>query len=85
MIRGLIEEINPRAAGRGIDISTQLFDIGALDSYSTVQLVLGIEERLEISMDYNDVIRRHFRSIRALKKLLIEKYGCEDSDSAEIT
>lgn len=78
-IRKLLQQINPRASGRKMHDKSHLFRIGVLDSISTVQLVLKLEEEFNIAFDLQDVTGANFRSVNRLVKLLVERYGLEDS------
>lgn len=54
---------------------TSLFDHGILDSFSVMQLVTELEERLSITFDYKDLRREYFSTAEALHLLLVKKYG----------
>lgn len=76
LILKFIGEINPSGSGRIKDAKTDLFDVGALDSYSVVQLIQAFEERLEIIFDFSDLSAENFRNLETLVKLLVRKYDC---------
>ena len=75
-LRKVIESVNPRAGRFTIAPNTELLEVGALDSYAIVQLVLALEEKLGFSFDYADITARNFRTIERLTTLLTAKYSC---------
>jgi acyl carrier protein len=75
-MKELIFEITPSIRGRAIAADGNLFDLGALDSYSMMVMVQRFEDRLGIIFDYSDMRPYFFRNIDALLQLLIRKYDC---------
>lgn len=75
----MIVTINPNMRPGRLGPDTDLFHMGALDSFGTMQLVLRLEEDLNLLFDYDDLRNQHFRTIRSLSELLVNKHGCKVS------
>jgi acyl carrier protein len=73
-IRELIIEVKPEAKDFGLEDSTPLFDVGALDSYSVVVLIQRMEESLGIVFDYSDLRPFNFESLGSILNMLKTKY-----------
>lgn len=71
----MISDINPRASRREVAADANLFAKGILDSLTTVQLVLSLEERYGITFDYTDITIQGFQTLGSLKDLLCRRYG----------
>ncbi len=63
-IRELIDQVNIK----GIEYENEdsLFDNGILDSLKTIQLILLIEKKLNISIDQADLIIEDFENVDSL-------------------
>lgn len=57
-----------------MDYETDLFSTGHLDSFTIINLIQLLEERFEITFDYNDVQEKNFRTLNSLFHLLESKY-----------
>jgi acyl carrier protein len=75
-LQAMIVENNP-AFGEtgGLKADTDLMDSGAIDSYSIIQLIQSLEEKLDIVFDYSDLRAFNFKNLETLMVLLRTKYG----------
>jgi acyl carrier protein len=73
-IRQFIVDVKPETQDFNIEPTSDLFDLGALDSYSVIMLIQLLEERLDIVFDYSDLRAFHFENLESILKLLKNKY-----------
>jgi len=73
-VRQFIIDVKPEARDFELDVTTSLFDVGALDSYTVVMLIQHLEERLDIVFDYSDLRAFNFENLESILKLLKTKY-----------
>jgi len=73
-LRDLLVEINPSAAELISDFDVNLYEVGAIDSFSIFQMVQILEERYSVVFDYNDLDATNLKSINTLFSLLSTKY-----------
>lgn len=74
VIRNYLVELNPRLENEDINSGVDLFQIGAVDSYTIVQLIGLFEERFNIVFDYSDLTGYNFRTITDILDLLFRRY-----------
>ena len=73
-IRKIIQEVSVAANHKKFTNTENLYDKMILDSYHIVQLVVLLEERFRIVVDFQDLQNENFRSVKAIQQLLNEKY-----------
>ncbi len=70
----LLSSIKLSQAKDTVDQENDLLETHQLDSFSVVQLMLKLEEKLDIVFEYKDVNRQTFKSIHSILELLQKKY-----------
>ena len=60
--------------GHIIDGETDLFESGAIDSMSIIELICFLEESLKINFDTEQLIGSNFRTIDTIVDLIILKF-----------
>lgn len=73
-IREIVLAKSNLSGKKKIEPDMNLFDSGYLDSFSVMQVVQDLEDKLEIIFDYNDLRRDYFKSAETLHALLQKKY-----------
>lgn len=76
-IRKLIDQVNVKGIEYGNNDS--LFEIGILDSLKTIQMILLIEKKMNITIDQADLKIEDFENVDLLVNYInqeIEKYEC---------
>ena len=73
-IRQFIIDVKPEVQDLEMNGATDLFEVGALDSYTVVMLIQHLEERLDIVFDYSDLRAFNFENMESILKMLMTKY-----------
>lgn len=76
-VKDLILEVSPNLAPEKLAAEADLFAIGALDSYSIVQLIIAFEDKFGITFDYADLSGANFRTLDSIRSLLSRNYKLE--------
>jgi acyl carrier protein len=79
LLKDLIVETNPEVSHEQIQPDTDLFDAGILDSFSVLNLVQALEDKLDIVFDYKDLQRHYLSNLKSLLGLLTKNYDCTES------
>lgn len=74
-VRDFIVDVKPEVVDFQLEPTTDLFDSGALDSYTIIMLIQRLEESLDIVFDYSDLRAFHFENLETITKLLKTKYN----------
>jgi len=62
----IVDEVLAGNPPEGFDDDYELIETGIIDSLSTMNLVIYLEQKHAVVFGINEIIPRHFRSIRAL-------------------
>jgi acyl carrier protein len=68
-LRSHLEEHN---AGKLIDINDNLFELGVIDSFGLIKLVLFIEHELSVNIDLEDLDENNFSSIDKISQHILK-------------
>ena len=77
LIYDLLLEAKPCEPPPPRDPELKLWEEELLDSFSIVQFIALLEERLKFDFDFTDSRVGHFHSPKTIMALLVSKYGCE--------
>ena len=75
IVREFLLETKPEET-KSLDDDTDLFEIGALDSLAIVSMVMFIEERFALSLDYEDLTEENLGSLTAIADTVLRKVAC---------
>jgi hypothetical protein len=75
-LRSAIDSVSSRPLEKGWSVDADLYQLGVLDSYAMIQLVIVLEEGLQIVFDYGDLRMGTIGSLRQIETLLNQKYAC---------
>ena len=59
-------------AGKLIDINDNLFELGVIDSFGLIKLVLFIEKELSVNIDLEDLDENNFSSIDKISQHILK-------------
>jgi len=70
----VLKEINPsRVDESAINSSENLFEMGVLDSLTTVQVIIGLEKKFGLKISKNDIKYESFTTIEEIEKMINSK------------
>ncbi len=70
-VRAILKDVSANSYSKApVGLDDNLYELGILDSLTTVQFIVGIEKRLGIEVPNREISYDTFRSIREISKLL---------------
>lgn len=70
-VRAVLKDVSANSYSKApVGLDDNLYELGILDSLTTVQFIVGIEKRLGIEVPNRDISYDTFRSIREIAGLL---------------
>lgn len=70
-VRAVLKDVSANSYSKApVGLDDNLYELGILDSLTTVQFIVGIEKRLGIEVPNRDISYDTFRSIREIARLL---------------
>ncbi|MBL7688727.1 MAG: hypothetical protein JNJ49_11890 [Bdellovibrionaceae bacterium] len=73
-VRAVLKDVSANSYSKApVGLDDNLYELGILDSLTTVQFIIGIEKKLGIEVPNRDISYETFSTIREISKLLTQK------------
>ncbi len=73
-VRAVLKDVSANSYSKApVGLDDNLYELGILDSLTTVQFIIGIEKKLGIEVPNRDISYETFSTIGKISKLLAQK------------